>query len=181
MRIHRARASSQCRGRVPARGNSEGRTMQGRHDALFPGSLLAALAANPEAVAFEQGARRVSRGELLALIRRLAGALTNAGLGAGHGVAIFTAVSPEAFAAQIAAHVLGCRVVGVRSGYTERQLAHVLGMQIDALIADPSTLTPELVRAATPARIFSLGACPPATDLLDSTEPGPPLRPSADP
>lgn len=159
--------------------------MQGRDDALFPGSLLAALEANPEVAAFEQGARVVSRRELLTLIRRLASALTSAGLGAGHAVALFTAVSPEAFAAQMAAHLLGCRVVGVRPGYTTRQLEHVLGMQIDALITDASTLTPELARAAAPARVLSLGACSPAFDLLDPAhgraEAGPALQPSANP
>jgi hypothetical protein len=103
---------------------------------------------------------------VLALIQKLASALTSAGLGPGHGIAMFTSVSPEAFAAQMAAHVLGCRVVGIRPGYTARQLAHVLGMQIDALVTDASTLTPELALAAAPARVFSLGPCAPGIDLL---------------
>src|SRR5688572_20298943 len=127
--------------------------MQGPQDALFPSSLLEALQADPDSIAFEHGARVVPRGELLELIRGLACALTDAGLGAGHGIAIFTAVSPEAFAVQMAAHALGCRVVGVRPGYTAGQLAHVLGMQIDAVIVDSSTLSHELVLAAAPARL----------------------------
>lgn len=146
--------------------------MQGPQDALFPRSLLDELLANPDTPAFERGDRVVTRGELLALIRRLASALTHAGLGAGDGVAIFTAVSPEAFAAQMAAHVLGCRVVGVRPGYTPRQLAHVLSLQLETLIIDSSTLTGELLEAAAGVRVLSLGPCASATDLMSLAETG---------
>ena len=98
---------------------------------LFPQSLLDALRQSPGSPAFEQGDRSVSRGELLDLIGRLAGAMRRAGLGPGRGIAVHLAVSPEAFAAHIAAHVLGCRVVAVRPGYAAGQLAHVLGMDVD--------------------------------------------------
>ncbi|MCA2226651.1 class I adenylate-forming enzyme family protein [Nonomuraea aurantiaca] len=103
---------------------------------LFPYPLLDALRDAPGSAAFEHGSRTVSRGELLEMIRRLAGALADAGLGPGRGVAIRTAVSPEAFAAHMAAHALGCRVVGVRPGYPAAQLAHVLGMGVDVLLVD---------------------------------------------
>ncbi|MEU7836256.1 AMP-binding protein [Nonomuraea sp. NPDC049129] len=105
---------------------------------LFPLPLLDALRGSPGGVAFEHGSRTVSRGELLEMIRRLAGALADAGLGPGRGIAIRTAVSPEAFAAHMAAHALGCRVVGVRPGYPAAQLAHVLGMGVDVLLVDGS-------------------------------------------
>ncbi|MEV1244753.1 fatty acid--CoA ligase family protein [Nonomuraea sp. NPDC050022] len=108
---------------------------------LFPHPLLDALRDSPGGVAFEHGSRTVSRGELLEMIRRLAGALADAGLGPGRGVAIRTAVSPEAFAAHMAAHALGCRVVGVRPGYPAAQLAHVLGMGVDVLMVDGSLPT----------------------------------------
>jgi len=155
--------------------------MQAPADAPFPCSLLEALRADPATPAFEQGSRVISRGELLALVQRLARALMNAGMGAGSGIALFTSVSPEAFAAQMAAHVLGCRVVGIRPGYTPKQLAHVLGMHIDALIVDASTLTPELVEAAARAPIFSLGPCAPASDLLTMSHAGRTPEPSATP
>ena len=155
--------------------------MQDPEDVRFPNSLLDALRANPEAPAFEQGTRVVSRGELLVSISRLVSALTRAGLGAGRAVAIFTGVSPEAFAVQMAAHVLGCRVVGVRPGYTARQLAHVLSMQIDVLVVDSSTLTGDVVEAAAPARLFSLGPCAPAIDLLAMADTGGALEPLAQP
>ncbi|GAA3562575.1 fatty acid--CoA ligase family protein [Nonomuraea rosea] len=129
---------------------------------VFPQPLLDALRAAPGTPAFEHGGRTVSRGELLELIGRLADGMRAAGLGPGRAIAIRTAVTPEAFAAHMAAHVLGCRVVGIRPGYPPGQLAHVLGMGIDAVLVDPTTATPELLAAARTT--LSLG--PGATDLL---------------
>ncbi|WP_440083562.1 class I adenylate-forming enzyme family protein [Streptosporangium sp. LJ11] len=151
--------------------------MSGPAEPPFPHSLLEALRSSPDDPAFEQGDRIVSRGELLETIRRLAGAMLDAGLGPGRAVAVRTAVSPEAFAAHMAAHALGCRVVGVRPGYPEGHLAHVLGMEVDALLVDRSTVTPELLRAAGPVTLLSLGPCPPplpasAIDLLADTGTG---------
>src|SRR5262245_55938781 len=103
---------------------------------LFPDALLEALREAPRSPAFEHDERIVSRGELLELIGRLAAALRASGLGPGRCLAVSLAVTPEAFAAQIAAHVLGCRVVGIRPGYTPGQLAHVLGMDVDAVLVD---------------------------------------------
>ncbi|MEU3166623.1 AMP-binding protein [Streptosporangium sp. NPDC006930] len=143
----------------------------------FPHPLLEALRNSPGAPAFEQGDRVVSRGELLEIIWRLAGAMLDAGLGPGRAVAVNTGVTPEAFAAHIAAYTLGCRVVGVRPGYPAAQLAHVLGMGVDALLVDRSTVTPELLGAAGPITLLSLGPCPQpdgrsvlaAVDLLADT------------
>src|ERR671923_2936406 len=133
---------------------------------LFPYPLLEALREAPGSPVFEHGERIVSRGELLELIGRLAAGLRAAGLGPGRGLAVSLAVSPEAFAAQMAAHVVGCRVVGVRPGYTPGQLAHVLAMDVDALLVDPSTATSDLLRAAGRIPVLSLGSCPDATDLM---------------
>jgi fatty-acyl-CoA synthase len=127
---------------------------------LFPSALIEALRDAPKSPAFEHGGRIVSRGGLLELIERLAAALRAAGLGPGRGLAVSLAVSPEAFAAQMAAHVLGCRVVGVRPGYTSGQLAHVLGMDVDALLVDHSTATADLLAAAARTPLLSL------TDLM---------------
>ncbi|TMQ96238.1 long-chain fatty acid--CoA ligase [Actinomadura soli] len=135
---------------------------------LFPGPLLDALRRSPGTAAFEHAGRVVSRDELLQLIGRLAAALRDAGLGPGDGLAIRTSVSPEAFAAHIAAHVVGCRVVGVRPGYAAGQLAHVLGMGVDALLVDPRTASPDLLDAAGPVPVLSLGGpALGARDLLD--------------
>jgi acyl-CoA synthetase (AMP-forming)/AMP-acid ligase II len=149
---------------------------------LFPASLLAELARAPELPAFEHGDRVVTRGELLDLVRRLAGGLRGAGLGPGRGVALVTGVTPEAFAAQIAAHVLGCRVAGVRPGYPPAQLAGVL-TGADAIITDPASATDlttaaNLAKAARPTGaggmagaggpvpVFTLGPAAGGSDLL---------------
>ncbi len=123
---------------------------------LFPRALLEELRKAPGSPAFEHGERSVSRGELLELIGRLAATLRVAGLGPGQGLAVSLAVSPEAFAAQIAAHVLGCRVVGVRPGYTAGQLAHVLDMDVGAVLVDRSTATADLLTAAGDTPLLSL-------------------------
>ncbi|MBD3135777.1 AMP-binding protein [Microbispora bryophytorum] len=143
--------------------------------------LLEALRGSPGTPAFEQGARIVSRGEVLDLIGRIAVAMRDAGLGPGKGVAVRTGLSPEAFAAQMAAHVLGCRVVSVKPGYTPGQLADVLGVGVDAVVLDRSTATPDLLHAAGAAgsagsaksagsaTVLSLGPAPGvagAADLL---------------
>ena len=62
--------------------------------------------------------------------------------------------------------MLGCRVVGVRPGYTPGQLAHVLDMDVDALLVDRSTATSDLLTAAGRTPLLSLGTCPDATDLM---------------
>ncbi|MFI0483829.1 class I adenylate-forming enzyme family protein [Actinomadura sp. 9N215] len=142
---------------------------------LFPGSLLDALRESPGTAAFEHAGRVVSRDELLQLIATLAAGLRDAGLGAGDGLAVRTAVTPEAFAAHIAAHVVGCRVVGVRPGYAAGQLAHVLGTGVDALLVDPESVSPDLREAAGEVSVLSLGGpCQGAVDLLDGQGgPGP--------
>lgn len=132
--------------------------MAGSDDAPFPQPVLDGLQEDADRPAFEQGSRTVSRGVVLRLIRRAVGELRAAGIGPGRGVAMATAVSPEAFAAMIAAHVRGCRVVGVRPGYPPRQLAHVLGAGIDAIVVDAATATDELLAAAAPAAVLHLDA-----------------------
>ncbi|KAI6082738.1 acetyl-CoA synthetase-like protein [Hypoxylon rubiginosum] len=85
---------------------------------VFPQALLRAFEAIPNVPAFEYGPRVVTRGDVLKLISVYVGALraTDASLGPGCGIAIYTGVTPEAFAVQIAAHVLGLRVIGLKPG-----------------------------------------------------------------
>ncbi|MEN3537966.1 AMP-binding protein [Microbispora sp. ZYX-F-249] len=148
-------------------GDPAGRGGPGHAAGAFPHLLLEALRDSPGTAAFEQGGRIVSRGEVLELIGRMAGALRDVGLGPGSGVAVRTGLSPEAFAAQMAAHVLGCRVVSVKPGYTPGQLADVLGVGVDAVILDRSTATPDLLNAAGPATVLSLGPAPAAAGAAD--------------
>ncbi|SFD71414.1 class I adenylate-forming enzyme family protein [Streptomyces aidingensis] len=92
----------------------------------FPGGVLDLLDAAGDRPVFEHAGRTVSGAGLLARIRRAAGALRKQGVGPGDGVAMLLGVSPDAFAAVIAAHVLGARVTGVRPGLTGRQRDHLL-------------------------------------------------------
>nr|WP_202451034.1 fatty acid--CoA ligase family protein [Streptomyces sp. SID4948] len=108
----------------------------------------------PDLPAFEFQSRPVPRGEVLDLVRRAVANLRAAGLGRGAGVAVTTAVTPAGFAAQIAAHLLGCRVTGLRPGLTPPQLAAVLAEDVEAVIADATTAGPELAAAAGAARIL---------------------------
>jgi fatty-acyl-CoA synthase len=132
--------------------------------ALFPAPLLDALAAAPERVAIEHGDRTVTGAELVATVGRLTAALADAGLGPRRGLALHTAVTPEAFAAHLAAHALGCRVVGVRPGWTQGQLGQVLARDVDAVVVDPATGAGE--GEGDGPVLLSLGPVPGARDLL---------------
>ncbi|MBM7787004.1 class I adenylate-forming enzyme family protein [Tenggerimyces flavus] len=112
----------------------------------YPQPLLDALTRWPDRPAFEYEGREVARAEVYDTVRTFAAALRARGLGRCDGVAILTGVSPDAFAVQLAAHVLGCRVVAVRPGWTPRQLAHMLATDVAAVVVD--TATPEVEEAA---------------------------------
>lgn len=131
---------------------------------VYPQSLLDALAAAPDRPAFEHGARVVTRAELLDLIGRHRGGLRAAGLGPGSGLGMSTAVTPEAFALHLAALSLGCRVLGLRPGLTSAQLPSVLA-ELDALVVDATTATPELMSAASTLPVWARGP-----DLLGGYE-----------
>ncbi|MGW5747348.1 class I adenylate-forming enzyme family protein [Amycolatopsis sp. NPDC003861] len=102
---------------------------------VHPQALLDELERAPEVPAFEHGPRVTTRGELRDLIGRFTAGLRAAGLGAGDGVGLATAVTAEGFAALVAVHVLGARAVAVRAGLPEAQLRHILG-DLAAVVAD---------------------------------------------
>jgi acyl-CoA synthetase (AMP-forming)/AMP-acid ligase II len=120
-------------------------------ESVFPQPLIDAFARDPATPAFEFRSQPVPRGEVLELVRRCVRRLRAAGLGPGSGVAIGTAVTPQGFAAQIAAHLLGCRVTGLRPGLTPGQLLYVISQDTDAVLADESTTTEALASAAKAA------------------------------
>lgn len=137
---------------------------------LFPGPVLESLSAAPDKPAFEVGPRAVSRGELLAMVRRLAAGMRAAGLGPGVGVGMVVSLSPEAYAAHLAAHALGCRVAAARPGWGPQQRADALRhvdvvvadqpadgrvIALDELLArpDPGGFVPELARPGDVARL----------------------------
>ncbi|MEU3252398.1 class I adenylate-forming enzyme family protein [Streptomyces sp. NPDC006997] len=92
----------------------------------FPGAVLDLLDAAGDRPVFEHGDRALTGSQLLALIRRVANGLRARGVGPGDGVALLLGVTPEAFAAVLAAHTVGARVVGVRPGLTAHQRHHLL-------------------------------------------------------
>ncbi|MEW1859712.1 fatty acid--CoA ligase family protein [Streptomyces sp. NPDC088194] len=120
-------------------------------ESVFPQPLIDAFARDPDTAAFEFRTRPVSRGRVLDLVRDCAAGLAAAGLGPGRAVALTTDVTPAGFAAQIAAHLLGCRVVGLRPGLTPAQLRHVLAQDIDTVLTDDTTRTDALTDAAKAA------------------------------
>ncbi|GAA5168670.1 MULTISPECIES: class I adenylate-forming enzyme family protein [Amycolatopsis] len=120
---------------------------------VFPRTLLDALAADSATPAFEHGDRTVSRGELLELVSRYAGGLLAAGLDQPAEIAVATGVTPEGFAVQTAAHVLGHCVVAVKPGLTVAEAAHVVG-GADVVVTDATT-QPEVLAAAR--KVLPLG------------------------
>ncbi len=148
---------------------------------LFPQTLLDALVEAPERTAFEHERRHVSYDETLTMVRRVTAGLRRAGLGPGRVVAMDTSLTPEAFAAHVAAFALGCVVVGVRPEWTESQLSGVLNTRVDAVVVDAATATPELLEIVGPAAVLSLGDCPGADDLLAAPDDGRPITVEARP
>ncbi|MFD4636819.1 class I adenylate-forming enzyme family protein [Lentzea sp. NPDC058436] len=110
--------------------------MPARDTEPFPRAVLDVLAAAGERPVFEHGTRVVTGGEMLDLVARIATGLRAKGIGPGDGLALLLGVHPEAFAAILAGHVVGARVVGVRPGLTEAQVAHLLGLDIAAVVTD---------------------------------------------
>ncbi len=103
-------------------------------DPVWPQAVLDRLTGDRPV--FEHGSRIVRADEMSALIRRAAAALRGCGIGAGDGVALHLGVTPEAFAATIAAFAIGARVAGVRPGLTGDQLQHLLRHNESVLIDD---------------------------------------------
>jgi acyl-CoA synthetase (AMP-forming)/AMP-acid ligase II len=124
---------------------------------VFPGALLDRLARHPDVPAFEHAGRTTSAGEVLDLVLRFASGLRAAGLGNGSGIAVATGVTPEGFAVRTAAHVLGCRVVGVRPGLAPAHLAHLLGQDLAALAVDDAGATRDLLAAAGTVPVLRIG------------------------
>ncbi|GAA1023969.1 AMP-dependent synthetase [Acrocarpospora pleiomorpha] len=111
---------------------------------MFPAPVLDALRISPSRTAIEHEGREITRGDLLTAVARIATGLRAAGLGPGKGVALMTTTNPDAYAAHLAAHALGCRVAAFRPRWSGDQIAHALGYQFDALIVDPGTHAPYL-------------------------------------
>lgn len=160
----------------PPRADHPPRTRSGYPQVVL--DLLAADRPRPaDRPVFEHGDRTVDADELLDLIGRLAAGLREAGIGPGTGLALALGVTPEAFAATIAAQVVGARVAGIRPGLTPGQLRHILGQRITAVLVDPSTATGPLRSAAAGLRLLAVGAVAGAPDLSATPAPSAPPTP----
>lgn len=139
----------------------------------YPQSILDLLAADPGRPVFAHGPRTVTAAEMLDLIGRISAGLRRAGIGPAGGVAMVLGVSPEAFAAMIAAQVVGARVAGVRPGLAAGQLRHLLGQGHAAVVLDPSTATAELRSAGGGLPLLAVGPVAGLPDLTAARpEPG---------
>ncbi|WP_431913149.1 class I adenylate-forming enzyme family protein [Micromonospora carbonacea] len=103
---------------------------------VWPQPLLDLLATGGDRPVFADGDRIVTAAEMSALVRRVAAGLRAAGVGPGTGLALRLGVTPEAFAATVAAFAVGARVSGVRPGLTPAQQAHLLGSDPGPLVDD---------------------------------------------
>jgi acyl-CoA synthetase (AMP-forming)/AMP-acid ligase II len=143
--------------------------------------VLDLLAADRDRPVFEHGPRTVGPAELLDLIARLTAGLRSAGIGPGTGLAVALGVTPEAFAATIAAHVVGARVAGLRPGLTPGQLRHILGQEIAAVLVDDAGATASLRSAAAGLPLLGVGPVTGAPDLTATDAPPDPPTPTGRP
>jgi fatty-acyl-CoA synthase len=138
---------------------------------LFPGPVLTSLRTARDRPAFHVGSRTVSRDELLATVRQLVAGLRDAGLAPGVGVGMVLSLSPEAYAAHLAAHVLGCRVAAARPGWSAAQLAHALRGAVDVVVTDSAlnaVLTDSALDGPPALMLDELLARPGRTGSLDT-------------
>ncbi|MEU1887489.1 fatty acid--CoA ligase family protein [Micromonospora rifamycinica] len=106
---------------------------------VWPQPVLRLLATGGDRPVFEDGDRIVDATGMWALVRRIASGLRAAGVGPGTGVALRLGVTPEAFAAVIAAFAVGARVSGLRPELPPTPLERLLGSD-DALLVDDARL-----------------------------------------
>ncbi|SFQ21793.1 Acyl-CoA synthetase (AMP-forming)/AMP-acid ligase II [Amycolatopsis arida] len=146
---------------------------------VFLTRMLDALAAAGDRVAFVHRGLRIRYRAADRLLRRLHAALTTAGVRAGETVALVGGNRPETVLAQLAAQCLGATVllVGASTTRPDRPAAVAAGgattLVLDPeCVPDPADLV-ELVRAARPARVLSLGPLPGARNLLATGAPTP--------
>lgn len=147
--------------------------------------VLEKLKSKGPADAIIAGARRMSGDEAVDTVLRFAATLRRSGLGAGDGVALFVANSPEAVLLQLAIHFIGCRMVFVPPEPGDRELeALIQRADVKALLFDP--IHEERARLITDhidvPDVFSIGRSPTGRDFLEaaSGSKGLSLREAAD-
>ncbi|MEV4310684.1 long-chain fatty acid--CoA ligase [Actinocrispum sp. NPDC049592] len=102
----------------------------------FPDAVFAALRDEPGRVVVEHESRQVTTTELLDMVARIAGGLRARGVKRGTGIAMDTSVTPEAIAAYLAGYALGAMVVGIRPGFSAKQLEHIRSAGVTVMVTD---------------------------------------------
>ncbi|MFI9201063.1 AMP-binding protein [Streptomyces sp. NPDC053048] len=128
------------------------------------------LGAAPEREVLVHGDRRVTGGELRALVHRLARALRERGVGRGDTVTLLSGNLPEAIAVRYAAHLLGCRVNHLYNKLSaEAQATIVHDVETRALVVDPryADRAAEIVAQAPVDTVLTLGPAGSGSDLLE--------------
>ncbi|MET9296050.1 AMP-binding protein [Streptomyces sp. NPDC003077] len=131
---------------------------------------LDALAARPERVAVVHEGRRITAGELAALVHRLAWALRSQGVDRGHTVTLLSGNLPEAIAVRYAANLIGCRVNHLYNKLSADVQANIVrDVETRALIVDPryADRAEDVVSRAPVASVLTLGPAKSGTDLLE--------------
>ncbi|UZN01718.1 class I adenylate-forming enzyme family protein [Cellulomonas sp. S1-8] len=108
--------------------------------AVWPQPVLDLLTRDPARPVFEDGDRVVSAGEMADAVARTVAGLRATGVGPGVGVALDLGVSPEAFAATLAAFTVGARVCGLPPGLAPAQRTDLLARADIALVVDDDRL-----------------------------------------
>ncbi|WP_171165953.1 AMP-binding protein [Streptomyces sp. I05A-00742] len=135
--------------------------------------------------ALVQGDLRISRSEARDMLFRLGNALLAKGLRPGDPVGLFLANRPAAVLAQLAVHLVGCRVVflppepGMGELAALADQAEVKAVVFDPVFAEQATALPGLMES-TPL-LLGLGPVDGADDLLAAADAEPAHRPPAGP
>ncbi|MFG2392132.1 AMP-binding protein [Streptomyces lavendulae] len=123
--------------------------------------ILEALAKEPDREALVHHDRRVSAGELRALVYGMARALRSQGVSRGQTVTLLSGNLPETIAARYAAGLLGCAVNHLYAGLSADVHADILrDVETRALIVDPAhrERAADLARRVPLERVLVLGA-----------------------
>ncbi|MET3987895.1 AMP-binding protein [Streptomyces sp. PvR034] len=131
--------------------------------------ILDVLDADPGREALTHQERRISAGELRALVHRLAHALAALGAARGMTVALLAGNRPETLAVRYAAHLLGCRVTHLYSKLSaDVQSVVVEDVETRILITDLDhhERAAELAARGGVETVLCLGPAPTGVDLL---------------
>lgn len=131
---------------------------------------LDVLSADPEREALVHQGRRVTAGELRALVHRLARALHARGVGRGATVTLLSGNLPETLAARYAANLLGATVNHLYNKLSAESQAHIVrDVETQALVVDPryAERAAEVTKLAPVPEVLVLGPAKIGADLLE--------------